>query len=632
MSLATLTSVAEEAASASTFSRRSGDRALVRGTGKVTWRTFNQALFDDAVRTNRPIFMFLTAPWSQRGAAMERTTFRDQAVAMWLNEEFLSVRINRDERPELDLRMQQATQGLSGVQGLPLTLVLTPQGRVFFAGTYFPIDDDAVSQRPGMQTVLHRVQGIWKKQNADAMRQALELDEALRKANEGEGTPRELKPEYLDRLFSAARALVETQGTQLDQPAASNLFPVPRALELLLDRAPNADSPDAQLALKALDSMLRGGIYDQLDGGFFRCTVDTRWKVPRFEKLLSLNAEMINVLLRAWEISSNERYRSALLETLHFWSGIADANGCFYGSIAAGTTDLDDGDYYTFTIGDFERLLRDDTDCAFASAFFDVRESGDFPTTAPDRNALFQALSLADAAKISGLTPEAAFRRLTLIRQTLLQERMRRPMPSIDKNIYVDANALMAVAHIRCGQSLNAPELTARGLTVVDALLSRAIVTSGPHTGAAHVIAPKEFANATFLLQDEAALLYACAHAYGVKKEPRYLDAANAILQRLKASFWDAKTGAYFDCAAGFPSEAPGLNWRTRIFQDTHEPSAPGLIALACCKLAVLAARADLQKHAEELTQKAAPYIQEMGPYAATLTQAIEQLKRQSAK
>ncbi|HYG76239.1 MAG TPA: DUF255 domain-containing protein [Planctomycetota bacterium] len=604
------------------YVRRSGDRAIQRGNGIVKWRAFESSAFDDAVKLNRPVFLFVTSNWSQRGRAMERTTFTDTAVAAWLNEEFIPVRLNRDERPEIDWRLQQAVQALAGTQGLPLTVALTPQGRVFFGGTWFPVDDDPVAQRPGMQTVLNRIRHVWRSQKDDALRQAQELDEALRKANSDSAAAPNEKSDYRQRVLSATRILLQTHSADAEL-SAGTLFPAPRAMELMLRTDEKNREADRQLAVKTMDALLRGGIHDQLEGGFFRCSVDSRWRVPRFEKTLAQNAEMIHVLLRLWDATADARYRDALLETVDFCNTLSDAQGCFYfGSLAGGSSDLDDGDYYTFTVGDVERLLPDDQDCRLARAFFDIQENGDLPLTAPNRNVLIQALSLPDAAKSAGMSADAAARRLPLIKQTLLNERRLRPLPEIDRNMYVDANALMAAALILAGQQLKLPAITARGIKIVDALidLRRSEGTRGVHVIGARGPAP-------FLLQDEAATLYALAAAYTATRNDRYLHAARSVVAFLRENFADEAAGGFFDCARGHPQEAPGLNWRGKIYQDTQDPSAHGLIALACCKL-VSAGHAEFRAVAETCTSRAVTLLRELGPYGATLTLALDELQR----
>lgn len=609
-----------------TSTRRSGDPAVIRGPGVIQWRTFGAAAFAEAARLNKPVFLFVTANWNPRGKTMERVTFPDLAIATRLNDEFIPVRLNREERPDLDLRLQQAVRALGGGNGLPLSVFLTPQGRAFYGGTFFFAEDDPLSERPGLAAVIHRLAQAWKA-GGDLSTRAAELDAALRKANAGEATRADLEKINTDALLASAQNLLAVHALAA-APQGGGLFPAPRAIEFCLaHHARTGDKRSLQMAASTLNAMLRGGIYDQLDGGFYRSSTDPLWIVPRFEKLLAPNAEMAAVCLHVWQKTADERCKRAVEATLDFWLGLREHGGVFFhGSQAGGGSDLDDGEFATWSVKDIERALRDDTDCRLAKLVFDIQETGDLPASLPARNVLYEALSLEDAAKRLQMPASDAAKRWQLIRDQLRRTRLARPAPTVDKNIYIDGNALMAAAFLEAGHAMKQPEWTAQGQKTLRAVLLKGIEREP--SGALHVLPPEgKPASAMRLAQDEASILYACAVAFETTSDPFFIQQAEAALKRLDEKFWDRMHGGYFDRAADAPLETEGLAWRTKGCHDTSEASPNGLAAAACLKLSAAGGRPEFALKARSIVEAFGGALEPQGPYAATLGAAACLLK-----
>ncbi|MGD0089982.1 MAG: DUF255 domain-containing protein, partial [Planctomycetota bacterium] len=449
------------------FVPKPGDPALLKGKGAVHWQPWGAEAFAAAARSRKPIFLFITANWCHWGKAMERVTFKDLEVAVRLNGEFIPVRLDRDERPDVDLRLQQAVQAVSGRRGWPLTAFLTPEGCVFMGGTFFPAEDDAAAQRPGLREVIQQAARAWREHQEAVARKAGALHERLKKENEAAATAGEPPADLLQRAASAIHAALDLRAGGLTSPgaAAAGKFPTPRALDLcLLHYASTQDARSLNTVSLTLDGMLRGAVYDQLAGGFHRCCADRWWRTPRYEKLLGPNAEMLAALVRAWQATGAARYKRAAEETLAFWAAMQDPSGTYFpGSVAGGTSDLDEGLYYTWTQKEFESILRDDSDCRLACAFFGVAEAGN-QAAAPGKNALYEACTPEEAASAAGLPRNEAEQRLSRVRVALLRARAQRPAPAVDRNVYVDGNALMAAACIEYGRALGQPQHLARGL------------------------------------------------------------------------------------------------------------------------------------------------------------------------
>lgn len=613
--------------------RNPNDPAVQTGRASVRWREWGPAVFAEAGKADKPVFLFITGEWCHWGKVMERSTFTDLEVATRLNEEFIPVRLNRDQRPDIDVRMQQAVQTICGSRGWPLCVCMTSDGKPFYGGTYFPVEDDPALGRTGMTSIIYFVMQFWRSKRADVIKQAAALDEALLQAADNvpvRGTPPE---DLLNGVMEKMRAALDARagGFFSSRNKDGAKFPAPRALDLaLLHYARSKDKKSLEIVERTLDAMLKSGIYDQLAGGFHRYSTDRWWRQPRFEKLLVLNAEMLPVLLRAWKATGNARYKQAMEATLNCWTGMSDPTGTyFFGSQAADATGLDDGDYFTWTVRDIEAAFADDTLCNFAKLYFGVEESGDLPQSAPDRNVLFEAMPPAKAAEKLKLPAAGAEQMLARVRSGLLDERNRRPAPPIDKTIYVDGNALMAAAFIECGRGLEDAAITARGLKTLRQLLKTAVLRDkdGNVTEVVHALAADgRIIAAPKLSQDEAALALACSIAFEATKEAEFSDAADAALKRLDSRFWDKARGGYFD-RAGDAVDYPGLKLPVKAFQDSSEPAANALAALASARMFVLTGRNDFASRASDIIDAFGGALLDLGIYGASLTHASEMLR-----
>ena len=621
------------------------DPAVAKGGGIVQWRVWGREALAEAVKMSKPVLLFITSNWCHAGRTMERTTFTDLEVATLLNEEFIPIRMNRDEHPEIDIRMQQAVKAVSGLRGWPLTVFLTPEGRVFFGGTHFEVEDDGVLERSGMRSLIHSVIQTWRKDRRGVEQQARILEEKFRKSFLNESMQGEIHQDVLNHIALKIQNVFDAKaGGFLD--AGGTKFPAPRALELcLIHAARTGDKESLKVAVTTLQAMRRGGLYDHLAGGFFRYCSDRWWRAPHFEKLLGLNAEMLPIYLHAWQVTGDKSFKEVVEQTLNFWmgmtintppekersgksGGVGEVSG-FFGSQSADASDIDDGDYYTWTIKDVEDVLRDDTDCLLAREFYDIKEIGDLPLTAPDRNVLFESLSLAQVANSNEFPMAQVWLSLKHVREILLDTRQKRPTPTIDRTIYPDGNAMMAAAFIECGRALDKPAYVVRGIDTVKYLLKAA---EHPST-------------ARGLAQDDAAIAYACAIAFEACGEIYFADAAESRLRGLFQHYWDNTEGGYFDCKIQMsddgsaklpetqagdsqaPKSKPACHWPIKIFQDTPEPSANALAAMACVRMAALTDRSEYVERAKSILKAFGGVLERSGPYGASLASVADALQ-----
>lgn len=639
--------------------KRSDDPGISHGDGRIQWQTWGEDAFEKALRADKPIFLFVTANWCHAGKTMERISFTDLVVATRINEAFIPIRLDRDERPDIDLRMQEALHTLTGSRGWPVIMCLTPDGRVWYGGNSMPLDDDVVNSRPGMRTFIQYVLRAWWTDPAAVRTYAKTIDEALNRTPPPLSAT-ELPADLLERTAHIIQASLDAKaggmaggslvlsaqnGTVRESPK----FPAPRALDLCLTHyARSGDPKSLSTVVKTLDAMLSGGIYDHLSGGFHRYSRDRWWRVPCFEKLLVLNAEMLPVCLHAYTATHDPRYKQAVDETLRFWMEAQDSQTLampgsgtrfFPGSQAADATFSDDGDYFTWTVKEFENVLRDDTDCRIARLYFGVEESGEMSRTAPERNVLFEALPLQAVAQQVGLSASETGQRLEHARQLLLAARNKRAAPAFDRNIYMDGNALMAAAFIECGLALEQKLYVERGVQTLKALLKDGIAKDPVHTdrfAAVHALPNSSgLAIAPGLAQDEAALAYACSFAFEATHDPLFLQEAENSLRRLYQNHWDAADGGYFDRSSGArPGHEPlgKGDWKVKVWQETWEPSTNALAALACIRLGKATSRIEFTDRAKAIVNAFGAGLEKAGPYAAALALAADAVQQNAKK
>ena len=604
---------------------RSSDPALLHGAGRVTWRAWSAAAFAEAARERKPVFVFVSANWCHGGREMERTSLADHAVAAKLNADFIPIKLDRDAMPETDLRLQQAVAALKGARGWPLLVVLTPEGDIIFGSTFLALQDDFELNKAGLRTTLNDIAEAWGTDRVRISADAAKFCRALKKNSEAPALRGSLAPGALERTAQKLQALFEPDSGTFKLPSPAR-FPAPRAIEVLLaQHARGGDKKSLELATAALDAMLRGGIYDQLEGGFHRYGIERFWHVPRFEKLPLLNAEMIAVLLHAWQVTGAVRYRAAAEQTLDFWLKLRDARGEFFpASVAPEARAYEDGRFYTWTVREIERLFADPLDLKLAQLYFGIDESGDQPQSAPGRNVLFEAVPLHEAARKINLELSAARERLEKIRAVLREERKRREPPPVDATPLCDANALLAAAFIEAGALLDRADYRDQGLKTL-----RAIIDDGDASREARP--PRHVLNdpkSEPLVMDEAARAWAGLSAYELTGSEAFLKDARECLARIERDYRDILRGGCIERSFKRPPDfAAGLNWRTKSIQDTSEPSSNGFVALSFARMYALTGDERFREQAETTVLAFGKLLDEPSLFNATLTLAADALQ-----
>ena len=365
----------------------------------VDWYPWSPEAFERARRENKPILLDIGAAWCHWCHVMDGESYENPQVALVLNRDWVCVKVDRDERPDVDTRYQRAVQALSGQGGWPLTAFLTPDGQVFYGGTYFP--PEGAQGRPGFLTLLTELARIHREQPERVATQVRQVAEHLA-AHAEPAAPGTVSEAMLDQAIDAmARVFDARHGGFGTQPK----FPHPGACELLLARwFDSRESSLHDMVDHTLTAMARGGVYDQIGGGFHRYSVDARWIVPHFEKMSYDNSELLRVYVHAAASAAQETHTDYLrvIEGTVDWttSVLAQPGGGFGASQDADVGLDDDGDYFTWTADEARALLTDE-EFAVLARQYDIEDTGEMHHD-PRKNVLWVRQSAVEIAAGTG--------------------------------------------------------------------------------------------------------------------------------------------------------------------------------------------------------------------------------------
>ncbi len=594
----------------------------------VQWQEWGPGAFALARERDLPILLDIGAVWCHWCHVMDRESYEDPALAAVVNANFIAVKVDRDERPDVDARYQAAVQAMAGQGGWPLTAILTSDGRPFFGGTYFP--PDGRYGRPGFRQVLETMAGVWKERRTELDKTAGQVLAAIDHGESFSGRTGSLGPGIVDALVASAVGSLDTEHGGF---GGAPKFPHPAALDLLIDVGARTGSPEVRhAAVLTLERMARGGMYDQLGGGFHRYSVDERWVVPHFEKMLYDNAGLLANYAHAFQTYVEPEFARVAVDVMRWMDGtLSDRErGGFYASQDADISLDDDGDYFTWTLGEVEAVLAAYPDeLRLAVAYWNVRAEGDMHHNAA-KCVLHVPRSLAEAARAGGLEPARAAELLRAAHARLLSAREQRRAPFIDRTIYTGWNAMGVSAYLAAGEALERPAARAFALKTLDRVLSEGwdggrlrhvIAYADGHTAA--TAAPG-------VLEDYALMVHACLDGWQATAEMRYYGAAEAMAGAMVERFADRAAGGFFDTEQGAgqgSAEQLGiLGARRKPLQDAPTPAGNPCAAAALLRLHGLNGDEQLRELAEDALECFGGVVEQYGLYAATYGLALERL------
>jgi uncharacterized protein len=580
----------------------------------IHWYPWSEEAFQKAKELNRPILLDIGAVWCHWCHVMDGESYEDTEVAQIVNEHFIAIKVDRDERPDLDSRYQIAVSAITGQGGWPLTAFLMPDGLAFFGGTYFPPDNKY--GRPGFKSVLTQVKDYYhaNRDKAQASAEGLHRELARHAVETKPGIlSRELITEAIEQISKNFDFLNGGFG-------AAPKFPHPGALELLFREAFYTGKTDlVEIAARTLEKMGKGGVYDQLGGGFHRYSTDERWIVPHFEKMTYDNSELLKSYLHCYQATGKGFFKEIALGIIEYVrTDLSNpADGGFYASQDADINMHDDGDYFTWTVEEAQAALSPD-EFKVLSLYYNIGPQGEMHAN-PKKNVLFVDME-PDAIAIKLNLPESKV--LDLIRtgkQHLLEARKTRATPFVDKTIYLNWNGMMITAFLQADQALGLPPEKEFAIKTLELLQVKAY---RPDQGFAHSLLDGE-ARHFGLLDDQVQMGVALLEAYEFTTEEKYLKRAEEVARLLLEKFWDDQGGGFFDRAKDNVQAVPGVAHPQKPIQDAPTPSANGVAAMLLDRLAHLTSNPLYRERAEEVLKALVEPCRDWGLFAASFFQAL---------
>lgn len=539
----------------------------------VDWYPWGPEALNRAKELDRPIFLSIGYSACHWCHVMEHESFEDEATAAILNENFVSIKVDREERPDLDTIYMSALQAMTREGGgWPLSVWLTPDLHPFYAGTYFPPENSY--GRPGFSAVLNAIAEAWKTKRSEIVQQSAEVVQFLNEQQTQGGTG-ELGPGLLQNAAVALQRIFDPQNGGFGRAPK---FPHPLELRLLLRIWKRfGDETALHMVRHTLDRMAAGGIYDQIGGGFHRYNTDERWLVPHFEKMLYDNALLTSAYVEAWQATGEPEYRRIATDTLDYvLREMTDPAGPFYSTQDA-DSEGEEGKFYIWSLGEIESVLGAD-DARFFATVYAITAAGNWEgKSIPNRPGDWSAL-----ARPLGMAEDEVRRRSRELCERLYAVRSKRVWPGRDEKILTAWNGLMIAAMAQAGAAFGEPRYTDAAERSADYILSKMRKPDGRLYRTAAAGSPPKL---DAYLEDYAFLIDGLVTLNQATLNSRWLADAVVLAKHMVGDFADPQDGGFYFTAAGHET----LITRTKDSHDGSTPSGNAMAATALARLALLA-------------------------------------------
>jgi uncharacterized protein len=614
----------------------------------IQWHEWSDEAFAAARRENKPMLLDIGAVWCHWCHVMDRESYDDPEIAAIVNEHFIAVKVDRDERPDIDSRYQVAVQAVSGQGGWPLTAFLTPDGKPFYGGTYFPPSDGY--GRPSFRRVLLSIANAYKEKHGDVVEQAKMVENTIAQSESFTGRGGRVSRSVIDAILESAVKMFDARHGGFGQAPK---FPHPSALDLLIERYARTGSDELRnVIVTTLQHMANGGVYDQLAGGFHRYSVDERWVVPHFEKMCYDNSELLKNYVHGYQATGSEFFANVARDMIRWmdeWLSDRERGG-FYASQDADISMEDDGDYFTWTLAEARAALTEE-EAQVMALHYDINEVGEMHHN-PAKNVLYVRAPVEETARRLGLSADRVGELLASAKKKMYAARLQRPTPYVDKTVYVGWNSLCVSAYLEAAKVLGLDAPRRFALRSLDRVLSEAWRTHSRDAGEPapsraeaspaqtrpasapaapqllHVVAysdPKaERREVAGLLDDYAFTALACLDAYEASADLSYFKFAKAIADAMIARFFDSTSGGFFDSEPLAEGQGLGvLATRRKPLQDSPTPAGNPMAAIALLRLHHYTGDPSYRDKAQQTLEIFAGVAEQFGIFAATYGSAV---------
>ncbi len=574
---------------------------LQHANNPVEWHAWNDEAFAKSRNENKPILLsigYSTCHWCH---VMEHESFEDAVTAELMNRDFISIKVDREERPDIDQLYMNYVMATTGSGGWPMTVFLTPDKKPFYGGTYFPPEDRY--GMPGFKTLLLELAHAWKNRRDEIIRSADSATAFLNAKNENQKSEVSLSAKILEAAFERHRASFDAEWGGF---GGAPKFPRTHTLSMLLRHWRRSQNPDALILVeKTLQAMARGGIYDQIGGGFHRYSTDNQWRVPHFEKMLYDQALLTGVYLEAFEATLRPEYAKIAEETLAYVTReMTDVQGGFFSAQDADSEDpyhlgeKREGAFFVWAQKEIEALFPAE-EASVLLFFYGIRPEGN-ALSDPHKefggyNVLHQSHTLQETAAHFKKTEAQIEAVLAKARGLLLEKRGEKPRPHLDDKVLTDWNGLMIAAFARAASVLGEPRYAKTATAAANFILKRLQDSKGVllhryRDGESGIRAS---------LNDYAFLIYGLLHLYQATFEPAWLEESKRLAQEMMERFWDRSSGGFFLAGA----DAQDLIARSKEVYDGAIPSGNSMAATVLVLLSRYAPDASFGEMADKTLQ-----------------------------
>lgn len=571
----------------------------------VDWYPWSQEALAKARAEDKPILLSVGYSACHWCHVMERESFEDEATAQVMNDYFINIKVDREERPDIDAIYMQAVQALTQHGGWPMTVFLTPEGEPFYGGTYFP--PEPRYGMPGFQQVLEAMHDVWINRRDDAVTSARELASQLSDAAEIPPSNISLTSQLLDR---AAAAIKQRFDSRNGGWGGAPKFPAPQTIDFLLrTHQRHSDQTARQQVETTLLKMAHGGMYDQLGGGFHRYSVDERWLVPHFEKMLYDNAQLARVYLHAYQLTGNAEYRRIVEETLDYVKREMTApEGGYYAAQDADSEGVE-GKFFVWSLAEVRQALGQDA--ALFAQIYDVTAQGNWEHT----NILHLPRPLEDIARVTGKPVERLREIVERGKRVLFAIREQRIHPGRDDKVLANWNGLMLGAMAEAGRVLGRGDYLDSARRNAEFVLT----TMRRDDRLLHTYKDGQ-AKIQGFLSDYALYADGLIALYRATFETRWLVAAQSFAEHLLDHFWDDSDGGFFQTS----DEHETLITRPKDLFDEAVPSGNAVAAQVLLQLAALVGEPEYDRRARATIELVTGGIQRYPSAFATMLNALD--------
>ncbi len=557
----------------------------------IDWYPWGEEAFHIAAAQDKPVFLSSGAVWCHWCHVMAKESFEDREVADILNHSFVSVKLDRDERPDIDRRYQQAAAASGAGGGWPLSAFLFPDKKPFFVGTYFPPVD--AYGRPGFKRLLQTIAQLYSTKRGEIEDHGRRLMEATRVTENAGGEI------GLHDLDEAAGLMLSQYDSKNGGFGGSPKFPMSGALEFLMERyAMTGNGILGNAVKKTLDAMAKGGFYDQLGGGFHRYSVDDSWTVPHFEKMADDNAWLLRNYVHAYALFHEESFKRTAEGIIGFVREVlSDPAGGFYASQDADVKPDDEGGYFTWTEEEFRKAV--DVDEYRVLSLHLLGEKGGMHHD-PLKKVLLVSLEPQEVARQLNMEIGAVNTLIERGKTRLLGERRTREEPFVDKTLYTSLNGMLITSFLQASRVFRMKEAEAFAIASLKRILDeRMIGDTLFHSG-----------DVRGLLDDYIAIVEALLEAYEVTGDPSHMEMAERLMGLTIERFWDGQRGGFFD------TEEAVLGARLKTAEDVPHPSANSAAVILLVKLSTAPKRERYRVLAEQALKAFIPVARKIAVHA----------------